>query len=55
MADRLAAARVRIVLYGAYTQTVDNLLAVGPARGWISAVSRPILLIRRCYLCLVYH
>lgn|SRR5258706_9873110 len=41
MADRLAAARVRIALYNAYTQTVDNLLTVGPARGRISGVSRP--------------
>jgi hypothetical protein len=40
MADRLAAARVRIALYSIYTQTVDNLLAIGPARGRISGVSR---------------
>lgn len=42
MADRLAAARVRIALYNAYTQAVDNLLVVGPARGRVSGVSRPI-------------
>jgi len=53
MTDRLAAARVRIALYIAYTQTIDNIFAVGPARGRISGVSRPILLIRRCYLYLV--
>lgn len=39
MANRLAAARVRIVLYGAYVPTVDNLRALGPPRGRISGVS----------------
>ena len=40
MADRLAAARVRIALKGVYTQTIDNFLAVGPARRRISGVGR---------------
>ena len=39
MANRLAAARVRIVLYGTSVPIVDKLPPPGPARGRISEVS----------------